>query len=103
MSYFDTGKPLTAASDNMHMTALAEIARIVAHPSMPGIGDAIDQGLITLRLLNEAGYDVVPRKGAPLRNHPQTADYLPTRERYIEIIAASNVPALSTSQPGTGR
>lgn len=89
MGYFDTGKPLTAASDNLHTTTLAKIARVVAHPFMPGIGDEIDQGLITLRLLNEAGYDVVPRKGAPIFNAPQSYDFLPTLERYVEIIGAA--------------
>lgn len=92
MGYFDTGKPLTAANDNLHMTMLARIARVVAHPFMPGIGDDTDQGLIMLRLLNEAGYDVVPRAGAPIRNAPQSADYLPTLERYVEIIAQGKNP-----------
>lgn len=89
MGFWDTGKPLSAASDNLHMTTLARIARVVAHPLMPGIGDEIDQGLITLRLLNEAGYDLVPREGAPIRNATPTASYLPTIEQYIEIIAAT--------------
>lgn len=88
MGFWDTGKPLTAASDNLHMGTLARIARLVSHPAMPGIGDEIDQGLITLRLLNEAGYDVVPREGAPIRNAQPKADYLPTFEQYVEIIKA---------------
>ena len=89
MGFWDTGKPLSAASDNLHMTTLARIARVVAHPLMPGIGDEIDQGLITLRLLNEAGYDLVPREGALIRNATPTASYLPTIEQYVEIIAST--------------
>lgn len=89
MGFWDAGKPLVSASDNLHMTTMAEIARIVAHPKCPGIGDDIDQGLIMLRLLNEAGYDVVPREGAPIRNAVPTASYLPTREQIIQTIKDS--------------
>lgn len=89
MGFFDTGKPLTAGSDNLHMGTLADIARVVAHPYCPGIGDSIDQGLIMLRLLNEAGYDVIPREGAPIKNSTPKADYLPTIEQIKERIKSS--------------
>lgn len=81
MWIFDIGKPLTSASDNLHMSRLAKIARVVTHPAIPGIGDSIDQGLITLRLLNEAGYDVVPRE------KPLPSSFLPTLDHYVEIIS----------------
>lgn len=88
MGFWDAGKPLTSASDNLHMTTIAKIARVVSHPRMPGIGDEIDQGLITLRLLNEAGYDVVPNERAPILNEPPNhGGFLPNMARYIEIIA----------------
>ncbi|MDZ4318302.1 MAG: hypothetical protein U1A07_05590 [Phenylobacterium sp.] len=55
------GKPLSALSDNLHMARLAKGAREAGDPARKDVGDSIDRGLILLRLLNEAGYDVVPR------------------------------------------
>jgi hypothetical protein len=54
-------KPLTALSDNLHMVRLAKCALEAGVPVRPDVGDSIDRGLILLRLLNEAGYDVVSR------------------------------------------
>jgi len=56
-----TEKPLTPLSDNLHMARLAKCAREAGDPARKDVGDSIDRGLILLRLLNEAGYDVVFR------------------------------------------
>lgn len=92
MSFWDTGKALTAASDNLHMGTLAHVARVAGHVRLPGVGDSIDRGLITLRLLNEAGYDVVPREGAPIFKAEPTAEYLPTLEQYDTLLAQPQEP-----------
>jgi hypothetical protein len=51
-------KPLTSMMDNVIASRMGSIAyATVANPG----GDSIDTGLILLRLLNEAGLDVVKR------------------------------------------
>jgi hypothetical protein len=54
-------KPLCGLSDNLHMAKLARCAVEAGNPARKDVGDSIDRGLILLRLINEAGYDVVPR------------------------------------------
>ena len=54
----DRGKPLTAMMDNVIASRMGQIAREAAGRNA---GDYIDTGLILLRLLNEAGLDVVRR------------------------------------------
>ena len=51
-------KPLTSMMDNVLAWRMGEAARETM--KAPG-GEAIDTGLILLRLLNEAGFDVVTR------------------------------------------
>ena len=57
-----TLKPLTAAMDNLDAWRLGKIPRLALDD--PNCGDHIDRGLILLRLLNEAGYDIVRRTPA---------------------------------------
>lgn len=52
---------LTAGSDNLHLWRLGANAELACDPKQQ-VGDFIDRGLILLRLLNEAGYDVVERE-----------------------------------------
>lgn len=51
-------KPLDAACDNVTAWKLGEVAREAGNPARPDVGDLIDRGLILLRLLHEAGFDV---------------------------------------------
>ena len=54
-------QPLTAASDNVLMWQLGEVAREAGNPERKDVGDRIDRGLILLRLLNEKGFEVIVR------------------------------------------
>jgi hypothetical protein len=55
-------RPLEALMPNLDAWRLGEAARKAA---VAPAGDLIDKGLILLRLLNEAGYDVIrPRQVA---------------------------------------
>lgn len=53
-------KPLTALMDNVFAMQMGEAAKATMSPDQKA-GDSIDRGLILLRLLNEKGFDVVPR------------------------------------------
>lgn len=55
-------KPLNAAMDNVHAWRLGELCNKAA--ADPKVGDYIDRGLILLKALNDAGYDVVVRDGS---------------------------------------
>lgn len=52
---------LTATMENTTAWRLGEIARDAGNPFRKDIGDLIDRGLILIRLLNEAGFDVHKR------------------------------------------
>jgi hypothetical protein len=51
-------KPLNAAMDNVLAWKLGKVANEAMDPKQ-SVGDYIDRGLILLRLLNEAGFDVI--------------------------------------------
>lgn len=53
-------RPLTGAMDNVLAWRLGAACRKAADD--PKCGDFIDRGLILLRMLNEAGFDVVPKE-----------------------------------------
>ena len=53
-------KPLTAAMDNVDAWRLGEITLKAAADK--NVGDPIDRGLILLRMLNAAGFDLVKRR-----------------------------------------
>lgn len=57
-------RPLTAAMDNVLAWRLGEVAKEAMDPKQ-SVGDYIDRGLILLRLLNEAGFDVIARRESP--------------------------------------
>lgn len=52
------GRAITALGPNIVMTKLAEVVLAAADPARTDIGDSIDRGLIVLRLLNEAGFEL---------------------------------------------
>lgn len=52
---------LDRAMENTTASKLGEIAREVGDPGRRDVGDLIDRGLILLRLLNEAGFDLSQR------------------------------------------
>jgi hypothetical protein len=56
-------QPLNAAMDNVLAWRLGEVANKAMAPDQKA-GDYIDRGLILLRLLNEAGFDVSVKPGA---------------------------------------
>ena len=53
----DNGKPLTAMMDNVIAARMGRIVREIGFKA-----DDIDGGLVLLRLLNEAGLDLVRRQ-----------------------------------------
>lgn len=62
------GDILTSAMDNQLAWHLGDYARKAA--TSKEAGDQIDRGLILLRLLNEAGFDIVRRdRGRPVPKH----------------------------------
>lgn len=57
-------RPLTAAMDNVLAWRMGKVAN-EAMDRKQRVGDYIDRGLILLRLLNEAGFDVIVRRESP--------------------------------------
>ena len=51
-------EPLTASCDNAIAWKLGQVAREAGNPARADVGDPIDRGLILLRLLKEAGFEV---------------------------------------------
>ena len=51
-------RALTSAGPNIVMTKLAEVVLKAAAPGRTDVGDSIDRGLIALRLLKEAGFEL---------------------------------------------
>lgn len=51
-------KALTIAMDNIYASRLGQIASAAGDPKRTDVGDAIDRGLILLKMLNEAGFVV---------------------------------------------
>lgn len=56
-------KVMTAGMDNVYAWRMGEVARNAMSPEQK-VGDPIDRGLILLRLLNEAGFEVRATKPA---------------------------------------
>lgn len=54
----DLDKALDAACDNVLAWKLGEVASRAGDPARKDVGDYIDRGLILLRLLREAGFEV---------------------------------------------
>lgn len=61
-------RPLTAAMDNVLASTLGEAQRKADKDIRANAGDYIDAGLILLRHLNAAGFDVIVR---PLSSSPE--------------------------------
>lgn len=56
-------KLMTSGMDNVYASRMGEVAREAMSPEQK-VGDSIDRGLILLRLLNEAGFQVHATKPA---------------------------------------
>jgi hypothetical protein len=50
--------PLDRFIDNVTASKLGRIARDAGNPNRDGVGDDIDRGLILLRLLTDAGFEI---------------------------------------------
>jgi hypothetical protein len=72
-------RPLNALCPNIIATKLAEIVSKAGSPQCPGIGDSIDRGLIALRLLNEAGFELWIKDA---EEYPIAEDMGPDTEHY---------------------
>ena len=55
-------RALTPAMDNVLAFTLGKVAREAGSSERKDVGDDIDRGLILLRLLNEAGFDLWEKK-----------------------------------------
>lgn len=63
-------KPLDAAMQNTTAYKLGAIARDAGR-DRSDVGDLIDRGLILLRLLNEAGFELSRTDGQPEHGEPK--------------------------------
>jgi len=73
-SHFDisapSGQPLDRFMDNLVALKLARIA-CASGGNRDDVGDSIDRGLILLRLLNEGGFDLLPKAEPPTSSAPE--------------------------------
>lgn len=56
-------RPLDSSCDNTMAWRLGEVALKAGDPARKDVGDFIDRGLILLRLLKEAGFEVRAARG----------------------------------------
>jgi hypothetical protein len=59
---FVSGESIESGCSNDIAWKLGEVARAAGDPNRTDVGDYIDRGLILLRLLREAGFDLVRRR-----------------------------------------
>ena len=60
-------KILNALMDNVYASRLGQIASAAGDPSRKDVGDAIDRGLVLLKMLNAAGFVIHADDSVPHR------------------------------------